>query len=74
MLSRGAPCNALAAGIPHRREEGPAPHRPAPAATEILTRLDQITADLTDAEASATCIYAVYNSTNGDIAVLMART
>ncbi|HEX4661147.1 MAG TPA: PAS domain-containing protein, partial [Streptosporangiaceae bacterium] len=29
-----------------------------PAPAQILTRLDQITADLTDAETSATCIYA----------------
>jgi hypothetical protein len=31
------------------------------APAEILTRLDQITADLTDPETSATCIYAVYD-------------
>jgi hypothetical protein len=31
------------------------------APAEILTRLDQITADLAEAEISATCIYAVYD-------------
>jgi hypothetical protein len=31
------------------------------APAEILTRLDQITADLTDAETSATCIYAIHD-------------
>jgi hypothetical protein len=31
------------------------------APAEILTRLDQITADLTDPETSATCIYAIYD-------------
>jgi PAS domain S-box-containing protein len=34
--------------------------------SEILTRLDQITADLTDEETGATCIYAVHDSTTGD--------
>jgi serine phosphatase RsbU (regulator of sigma subunit) len=32
---------------------------------QILTRLDQITADLTDAETSATCIYAVHDPGTG---------
>ncbi|HYZ54091.1 MAG TPA: SpoIIE family protein phosphatase [Streptosporangiaceae bacterium] len=32
---------------------------------EILTRLDQITADLTDAETSATCLYAVHDPATG---------
>jgi hypothetical protein len=31
------------------------------APADLLTRLDQITADLTDAETSATCIYAVHD-------------
>jgi Stage II sporulation protein E (SpoIIE)/PAS fold/GAF domain len=34
--------------------------------SEILTRLDQITADLTDEETGATCIYAVHDATTGD--------
>jgi hypothetical protein len=33
--------------------------------SEILTRLDQITADLTDAETIATCIYAVHDAATG---------
>jgi Stage II sporulation protein E (SpoIIE)/PAS fold/GAF domain len=33
---------------------------------ETLTRLDQITADLTDEETSATCIYAVYDPATAD--------
>jgi serine phosphatase RsbU (regulator of sigma subunit) len=33
--------------------------------SEILTRLDQITADLTDAETSATCLYAVHDPATG---------
>jgi serine phosphatase RsbU (regulator of sigma subunit) len=33
--------------------------------SEILTRLDQITADLTDGETSATCIYAVHDPRTG---------
>jgi serine phosphatase RsbU (regulator of sigma subunit) len=33
---------------------------------EILTRLDQITTDLTDEETSATCIYAVHDPASGD--------
>lgn len=33
---------------------------------EILTRLDQITADLTDEETSATCIYAVHDAGTGE--------
>jgi serine phosphatase RsbU (regulator of sigma subunit) len=32
---------------------------------QILTRLDQITADLTDAETSATCIYAICDPATG---------
>ncbi|HYZ52534.1 MAG TPA: SpoIIE family protein phosphatase [Streptosporangiaceae bacterium] len=32
---------------------------------QILTRLDQITADLTDAETSATCLYAVHDPGTG---------
>jgi GAF domain-containing protein len=32
---------------------------------QVLTRLDQITADLTDAETSATCIYAVHDPRTG---------
>jgi len=36
------------------------------APSQILTRLDQITTDLTDEETSATCIYAVHDSTSGD--------
>jgi hypothetical protein len=32
----------------------------------ILTRLDQITADITDEETAATCVYAVYNARTGD--------
>jgi hypothetical protein len=32
----------------------------------ILARLDQITADLTDEETAATCVYAVYNARTGD--------
>ncbi|HYZ57471.1 MAG TPA: SpoIIE family protein phosphatase, partial [Streptosporangiaceae bacterium] len=32
---------------------------------EILTRLDQITANLTDAETSATCLYAVHDLATG---------
>jgi serine phosphatase RsbU (regulator of sigma subunit) len=34
--------------------------------SQILTRLDQITADLTDEETSATCIYAVDDPRTGD--------
>ena len=34
--------------------------------SDILTRLDQITADLTDEETSATCLYAVYDPATGD--------
>ncbi len=34
--------------------------------TEILTRLDQITADLTDEETSATCVYAVHDTRTGE--------
>jgi serine phosphatase RsbU (regulator of sigma subunit) len=33
---------------------------------DLLTRLDQITADLTDAETSATCIYAVHDPATAD--------
>ncbi|HYZ56472.1 MAG TPA: SpoIIE family protein phosphatase, partial [Streptosporangiaceae bacterium] len=33
--------------------------------SEILTRLDQITADLTDGETCATCIYAVHDPATG---------
>jgi serine phosphatase RsbU (regulator of sigma subunit) len=33
---------------------------------ETLTRLDQLTADLTDEETSATCIYAVHNLATAD--------
>lgn len=33
---------------------------------EILTRLDQITADLTDEETSATCIYAAHDADTGE--------
>ena len=33
---------------------------------ETLTRLDQLTADLTDEETSATCVYAVHNLATGD--------
>jgi hypothetical protein len=33
--------------------------------SEILTRLDQITADSTDSETTATCIYAVHNPATG---------
>ncbi|HYZ55021.1 MAG TPA: SpoIIE family protein phosphatase [Streptosporangiaceae bacterium] len=32
---------------------------------QVLTRLDQITADLTDAETSATCLYAVHDPATG---------
>jgi hypothetical protein len=34
--------------------------------SQILTRLDQITTDLTDEETAATCIYAVHDATTGD--------
>jgi serine phosphatase RsbU (regulator of sigma subunit) len=34
--------------------------------SQILTRLDQITTDLTDEETGATCIYAVHNAATGD--------
>jgi Stage II sporulation protein E (SpoIIE)/PAS fold/GAF domain len=34
--------------------------------SEILTRLDQITADLTDEETAATCVYAVYDAATED--------
>jgi Stage II sporulation protein E (SpoIIE)/PAS fold/GAF domain len=34
--------------------------------SQILTFLDQITADLTDEETAATCIYAVHNAITGD--------
>jgi hypothetical protein len=34
--------------------------------SEVLTRLDQITADLTDEETSATCVYAVHDPATGD--------
>jgi PAS domain S-box-containing protein len=34
--------------------------------SETLTRLDQLTADLTDEETSATCIYAVYDPATAD--------
>ncbi len=34
--------------------------------SDILTRLDQITADLTDEETSATCVYAVHDPATGD--------
>ena len=36
------------------------------APSETLTRLDQITVDLTDEETSATCIYAVYDPVTAD--------
>jgi len=36
------------------------------APAEVLTRLDQIAADLTDEETCATCIYAVHDATSGD--------
>src|SRR5258708_8626901 len=36
------------------------------APADILTRLDQITADLTDDETGATCIYAVHDPATGD--------
>ena len=36
------------------------------APAQILTRLDQITTDLTDEEASATCIYAVHDPATAD--------
>jgi PAS domain S-box-containing protein len=36
------------------------------APSETLTRLDQITADLTNEETSATCIYAVYDPVTAD--------
>jgi len=36
------------------------------APSQILTRLDQITTDLTDEEASATCIYAVHDPATAD--------
>jgi PAS domain-containing protein len=36
------------------------------APAEILTRLDQVTADLTDEETSATCVYAVHDSSTGE--------
>ena len=32
---------------------------------ELLTRLDQVTADLTDEETSATCVYAVHDTSTG---------
>jgi PAS domain S-box-containing protein len=34
--------------------------------SEVLTPLDQITADLTDEETSATCVYAVHDPATGD--------
>jgi hypothetical protein len=34
--------------------------------SQILTRLDQITCDLTDEEAAATCVYAVHDADTGD--------
>ncbi len=34
--------------------------------SETLTRLDQVTADLTDDETSATCVYAVHDPATGD--------
>jgi serine phosphatase RsbU (regulator of sigma subunit) len=36
------------------------------APADILTRLDQLTADLTDEETGATCIYAVHDPATGD--------
>jgi hypothetical protein len=33
---------------------------------EVLTRLDRVTADLTDEETSATCIYAVHDASTGE--------
>jgi len=36
------------------------------APTDILTRLDQVTADLTDEETSATCVYAVHDARTGE--------
>ncbi len=36
------------------------------APADILTRLDQITADLTDDETGATCVYAVHDPATGD--------
>jgi hypothetical protein len=33
---------------------------------ELLTRLDQVAADLTDEETSATCVYAVYDASTGE--------
>jgi len=33
---------------------------------QTLTRLDQLTADLTDEETSATCVYAVHDPATGD--------
>jgi hypothetical protein len=34
--------------------------------SQVLTRLDQITSDLTDEETAATCVYAVYDAATGD--------
>jgi serine phosphatase RsbU (regulator of sigma subunit) len=42
------------------------------APAQILTRLDEITADLTDAETTATCIYAVHDASSGDWEVARA--
>ena len=36
---------------------------------DLLTRLDQVTADLTDAETSATCLYAACDPAAGDCAI-----
>ena len=34
--------------------------------SQVLTRLDQITSDLTDEETAATCVYAIYDAVTGD--------
>jgi Stage II sporulation protein E (SpoIIE)/PAS fold/GAF domain len=39
---------------------------------DLLTRLDQITADLTDAETSATCLYAVHDPATADCDIASA--
>jgi GAF domain-containing protein len=39
---------------------------------DLLTRLDQITADLTDAETSATCLYAVHDPATADCDIATA--
>ena len=42
------------------------------APAETLTRLDQLTADLTDEETSATCIYAVHDPATADCDIASA--